>query len=261
LLARWRLVSRASDGLARKGTLEAVNVVPRVTTPLSAADAAVAVVRAYHELFGQDPTKRALVSMLSLVWIETAQGTQVKNNNFGNISASRSFGGDAWRPPWFDFDGGTAITEQNISLHERMLKGQAPEAFRAYPTREAGALDFVRQLRGSFPEVLAAAELGDADAFRVALSQKYSHDYRDTRATKTLQSFFDDFNRRIVSPPGEDIERPPGAPRTIVPVLVALGIVGVAGAIFYFTLSPPRLSLSRGYPGSSRVPVARKVAA
>jgi hypothetical protein len=220
-----------------------MNVVPRVTTPLAAADAASVVVRAYRELFGQDPTKRALVSMLSLVWIETARGTSVKNNNLGNISAGESFPGDAWRPPWFDFDGGTAITDQNIKLHERMLRGEAPKAFRAYATREAGALDFVRQLRGSFPEVLAAAELGDPDAFREALAVKYSHDYNDRRATATLASFFEEFSRRIVDPPGDELVRPdPEGGGHLVPVLVALTIAGTAGALFWLTLNPPKLT-------------------
>jgi len=74
-----------------------VNVVPRVTTPIGESEAASVVVRAYHELFGRDPTKRALVSMLSLIWIETARGGAVKNNNLGNITSSETRNGDAWR--------------------------------------------------------------------------------------------------------------------------------------------------------------------
>lgn len=227
-----------------------MNIVPRISTPLTASNAAAAVVRAYREVFGDDPTKRVLVALLSLVWIETAQGTAVKNNNFGNISAGRNFAGDAWRPPWFDFDGGTAVTEQNINLHERMLRGEAPEAFRAYATEELGARDYVRVLRASFPEVLAAAELDDADAFRVALSQKYSQDYRDPRATATLQSFFDEFDRRIVDRPGDELVGP-DAPKGHVlgPVLVALGVAGVAGAIFYFTVNPPTLTRAAARKG------------
>jgi len=201
-------------------------------------------VRAYRELFGTDPTKRGLVSILSLVWIETARGTALKNHNFGNISAGESFPGDAWRPAWFDFDGGTAITERNIELHERMLRGEAPKAFRSYVSTEAGALDFVRQLRGGFPEVLAAAELGDPDAFREALAVKYSHDYSDRRATATLASFFDEFGRRIVDPPGDELVRPdaPGEGGHLGPVLVALTIVGAAGGLFWLTLNPPKLT-------------------
>lgn len=212
-----------------------MNVVPRVRTPISAGDAARSVVASYHELFGNDPTKPALVAVLSLVWLETGRGESVQNNNLGNLSAGDSFPGDAWRPPWFDFDGGTAVTEQNIRLHEKMLRGEAPKAFRAYATREAGALDFVRQLRGAFPEVLAAAELSDPEAFRVALSQKYSHAYDDPKFTTSFRQLFAEFDRQIVDPDRPD------QPHSIGPFLVALGVVGAAGAIFYFTLRPPRL--------------------
>jgi len=214
-----------------------VNVVPRITTPIGESEAASVVVRAYHELFGRDPTKRALVSMLSLIWIETARGGAVKNNNLGNITSSETRNGDAWRPPWFDFDGGdpAAMTDRNLALHEKMLQGQAPRAFRAYGSAELGAADFVRQLRSSFPEVLEAAELGDPDVFRIALSQKYSKDYADPRATKSFAEFFDLFDRKIVRPPGS-LELPGGREVRIMPIVVAVGVVAVAGAIFWATL-------------------------
>jgi hypothetical protein len=214
-----------------------VNVVPRITTPISEGEAAGVVVRAYHDLFGRDPTKRALVAMLSLIWIETARGRAVKNHNLGNITSSETRDGDAWRPPWFDFDGGdpAAMTDRNLSLHEQMLQGKAPRAFRAYGSAEIGAADFVRQLRSSFPEVLEAAELGDPDLFRIALSQKYSKDYANPAATKAFAEFFDLFDRKIVRPPGS-LELPGGREVRLMPIVLAVGIVAAAGAIFWATL-------------------------
>jgi hypothetical protein len=175
--------------------------------------------------------------MLSLIWIETASGRAVKNHNLGNITSSETREGDAWRPPWFDFDGGdpAAMTDRNLALHEEMLKGRAPRAFRAYGSAELGAADFVRQLRSSFPEVLEAAELGDPDVFRIALSQKYSKDYANPAATRTLAGFFENFDRKIVAPPGT-LELPGGREVRMGPILIALGVVAAAGAIFWATL-------------------------
>lgn len=171
-----------------------MNVVPRRTTPISAADAAEAVKRAWPQVFGAAISRRAFPLIMALVWIETARGQSLQNNNFGNITAGPSWPGDAWRPPWFDLEGGTNVSERNVHLHEEMLKGKAPSAFRAYATREGGALDFVRTLKASFPEVIEAAESSDPDTFRLALSRKYSGDYKNPDSTRTfaqLQQLFD----------------------------------------------------------------------
>lgn len=207
-----------------------MNVVPRRNTPVSARDARTAVLSAYRATFGTNPGDDALALLLALVWIETARGKSVQNWNLGNISASPSYPNDAWRPPWYDLEGGTAATERNIALHEAMLKGQAPSAFRAYPSLEFGALDFVRSLKGSFPEVLRAAETGDATAFRDALAQKYSRDYRDT-PPENFASLAREFGGSEPGDPGRNVGGR---------VLLALALAGVAGAIFWATLRPPK---------------------
>lgn len=213
-----------------------MNVVPRIGTPIGENAAATALVKAFHTLFGRDPTKRVLVAVLSLVWVETARGGAVKNNNLGNISAAPSFSGNAWRPPWFDFDGGQekVMTERNLHLHEEMLKGRAPSAFRAYDNADAGALDLVRQLRGTFPEVLDAAETGDPNRFREALAQKYSKDYADPAATESFRQFFEDFDRKITAPPGT--VEVGGRELKIAPLLVGFGIAATAAVIAWATL-------------------------
>jgi len=190
-----------------------------------------AVASAYRATFGRDAEASSeLPLLMALVWIETARGASVQNNNLGNISAGRSWPNDAWRPPWFDLEGGTAATDRNVALHEAMLRGQAPEAFRAYTSLEMGALDFVRTLKGSFPEVLAAAQSGDATAFRDALAQKYSKDYRNTPPENFAQ-LAREFGG--VSQPG-DPGRDTGGH-----VVAVLLVAGVAGAIFWATLRKP----------------------
>lgn len=164
-----------------------MNVVPRKNTPVSEDSAHQAISRAYGETFGKSPETNELALLHALVWIETAQGKSVQNFNLGNITASENFPGDAWRPPWFELDENSS--PRDTELHELMLKGKAPRAFRSYPSLEAGARDFVRTLRASFPEVLIAARESDSEKFRVALSQKYSKDYSDPAAGKTLETF------------------------------------------------------------------------
>ena len=209
-----------------------MNVVPRRTTPLAASEAQAAVASALRSTFGRDMS-RELPWLMALVWIETARGKSVQNFNVGNISASSSFPGDAWRPPWFDLEGGTAATERNVALHEAMLKGQAPSAFRAYSSLELGTLDFARQLKASFPEVVAAAGENDATAFRDALAQRYSRDYRNTPPENFAQLA------------REFGVSEPGGPGRVPFMLVALGIAGVAGALFWATLRAPRVSPQR----------------
>lgn len=221
-----------------------MNIVPRRNTPVTAAQARAAVLSAYRATFGTNPGDNQLALLLALVWIETARGASVQNFNLGNISAGKSYPNDAWRPPWFDLEGGTAATERNVELHEAMLEGRAPEAFRAYPSLEFGALDFVRTLKGRFPEVLAAAATGDATAFRDALAQKYSRDYRNT-PPENFASLAREFGG--VSEPG-DVGRDSG--HHVVAVLV---IAGMAGALFWAT--------TRGKFAAKRAPVRKAAVA
>jgi hypothetical protein len=122
--------------------------------------------------------------LLALVWIETAHG-HLMNNNAGNITASDKWPGNAWRPPWFDLSQGAPgssawapTSAKLIELHERMLHGQAPSAFRAYDSLIEGFQDFARVLRSQFKSVLEAAKTGDARTFVTALHDSgYSRDY------------------------------------------------------------------------------------
>lgn len=138
------------------------------STPLSAEHKRDALAAA---LPGLDRESAAL--LLALVQVET--GGVPMNNNAGNISASSRWEGDAWRPPWFEPGN---PNPKLAALHERMLKGEAPSAFRSYPTAAAGFADFARVLKSTFPSVLAAAKTGDPRDFVLALHDSgYSRDY------------------------------------------------------------------------------------
>jgi hypothetical protein len=146
-----------------------VQIVPRQSTPISAEHARDALLAAAPSL--NRPTAALL---LALIWIETGRGN-LMNWNAGNITANDKWPGNAWRPPWFEASSDPHLAE----LHERMLAGTAPSAFRAYDSATHGFADFVATLNRQFPSVLAAASTGDPAAFVAALHDSgYSRDYR-----------------------------------------------------------------------------------
>lgn len=206
-------------------------IVARRNTPLTPGAAAVAVRSAYFEFFDEEPSRRLLELLLALVWVETGRGKSCQNFNVGNITAGSAFTGEAWRPPWFDLDDGGKKTERDVFLHGEMLAGRAPSAFRAYPTLEAGCADFIRILNRSFPNVLEAAEEGDPDEFREALSEKYSKDYENRRVTETFRQLQAEF-RGVLD--GTNIGEEGGFP--FVKVFGVVAIAAAAGGLLWFTL-------------------------
>lgn len=160
--------------------------VVRTPTPLDFHAVPGLLSRAFGAI-GSPLTTTQAVNLACLVGIETGQGSKCMNYNVGNITASPHWTGKAWRPPWFDAD--EAQSDARLaSLHEAMMAGTAPSAFRAYDSLEAGIADFAHVLTRQFPEVLEAAKESDANRFRLALGQKYSHDYiSNTAVTKTIE--------------------------------------------------------------------------
>lgn len=149
-----------------------MQIVPAVATPITAEQAQVALVAAMPGIDRETGTL-----LLALVWIETARG-HLMNFNAGNITAGAKWTGNAWRPPWFEVTAETALHPHLIELHEKMLHGQAPSAFRAYGSLLEGFQDFARVLHSQFKSVLEAAKTGDARAFVTALHDSgYSRDY------------------------------------------------------------------------------------
>lgn len=163
-----------------------MQVVPTVGTPHTMAELMTLIGQAFTAI-GHPITPAQCVNLTVLAAIETGRGKSMKNNNLGNISASPRYQGLAWRPPWFD--PAPDAPARMKSLHEAMLKGTAPSAFRAYTSPLAGAEDFARQLVHTFPEVLDAAKQTDANILRLALGQKYSRDYlANPKVTDTIRS-------------------------------------------------------------------------
>lgn len=204
-------------------------VVPRQNTPIAKASIPDAVRAGFEQVFGRAPNRNELANLSALVAIETAAGKSVQNHNFGNITAAESYSGKAWRPPWFEVDADSS--DRDLHLHQEMLKNRAPRAFRAYDSAAAGAHDFARILKVSFPEVLAAADGPGGEPFCEALAQKYSRDYANNpAAAENLRKLWIDFGG--TSPFGG------GGGGVGVLVLVAVLAVGAAGAAYVSTSAP-----------------------
>jgi hypothetical protein len=221
-----------------------MNIVPRRNTPVSARDALRAVGDSYAAELGRRATSTALALILALVWVETARGRSVQNFNLGNITASEAYSGDAWRPPWFE--PASDADQRTIRLHEAMERGEAPRAFRAYSSLDQGARDFVRSLRRDFPDVLASAELGDPDAFRVELSRKYSKDYEDPASTASIAQFQTEFAALLPPDPAGGVVTSSSSSGTAVRIVVALAAAAAAGgALYWFVLREPPVKPAR----------------
>jgi hypothetical protein len=212
-----------------------VNIVPRRNTPITAAVAVTAVRNAYFDFFDEDAPRKVLELLLALVWVETGRGKSCQNFNVGNITASNAFSGDAWRPTWFDLDDGGKKTERDVFLHNEMLAGRAPFAFRAYPSLQAGCADFIRILDRSFSNVLEAAEDGDPEEFREALAEKYSKDYDNPRHTETFRLLQQEFRGILDGTPGIPDDR--GFP--FLKVFGVVAIAAAAGGVIWLSLRKP----------------------
>lgn len=168
-------------------------VVPRVTTPITGQEALDSLLMAWRNEFGELPDRNTANLILALCWVETARG-KLQNFNPGNLIATTLYTGTAWRPTWYEPPAPSDPDFVKLNeLHTKMLKGEAPSAFRAYDTLPKGFGDWVHNLHSTFPEVVKAAGSGNANTFRVALAQKYSGDYANPAHTQTFASIAKSF--------------------------------------------------------------------
>lgn len=123
--------------------------VPRQNTPASLDDLA-------RRLEGKGLSRRQRCHMLAQIAIETAQGRSIQNNNVGNliVSSAQLTSRPFWRPSWFELD--EQSSERDIELHQLMIEGKEPQAFRAYGSLDEGLADYLRMVRSSFPSLLSA---------------------------------------------------------------------------------------------------------
>jgi len=213
-------------------------------TPISDSDAGAALTVAWVNATGRVPPEQIGVYLLALIWVETGRGTSVIRYNFGNLSAGGYVGGNEvisfrpfWRPDWF-YNAANAT-------HDRMLMGQAPSAFRAYDTAEAGMRAFVGLLRTNrYRPVLDAAMADSPEGFAQALHDTgYSKDYNSSHGA-TFRSLVAGFRAKqyFAAFKGEPLDPPSAAVAQSTPpkkssgagwLLAALAAVAGGAAYLY----------------------------
>lgn len=192
--------------------------VPATATPLTRDATAEIFLPAYLEVFGELPDQNRAELLLAQVWLENANGQSIIQHNWGNL-ATVPGASDYWRPPWFDLDKVQAMPEgakksRYLALHDRMLKGTVPQAFRAFPSHVDGARAWLRLLaKERMRPILDAASSGSPEAFaRATFDTGYCADqeckhagpsYAKLRDQIRAASYFDNLKKKSPVVPAE----------------------------------------------------------
>ena len=167
------------------------NEVPATATPVSEYEASVLLVVALTQALQDAPSEQVAVYSMALAWIETARGRAIIQNNPGNVTTSDSGPNDYWRPPWYP----EQHDPKYDALHAKMLAGQAPRAFRAYPDKQTGWNSFAYEVVRRKPLLSAMAADDPLAVVRALRSTGYSSDYTDQTAN-SFRSLVAEFRSR-----------------------------------------------------------------
>ncbi len=174
--------------------------VPRVQTPFQEASIAELL---RIELMNQklDAHRDMAALLLAQIAFETGRGRSCQNFNVGNITAFDNGAADFYRPVWFTVDGNpqpnspwATNRDRLLALHEAMLKGQAPRAFRAYPSFTAGVAGYLFAARHL--GVVEAARSGDAEVTANAIKHGGYTPDAPSSLGRTLDGFRNDYLAR-----------------------------------------------------------------
>jgi hypothetical protein len=211
--------------------------VPATNTPASSDEIRMALDLAWPEL-----SPRARDYFHGLVLVETGNGKALKQWNVGNLSAGGFYSGSEklvyptyWRPPWFSGTG---------ELHDRMIAGKAPSAFRAYSSLEQGVSAYVGLLRSrQYQALVVAADLDDVSGFVQALHDSgYSSDY-GPKHVPTFSSIIRDIRGTYAT--HMQVATPQSSHLGASTVLMVGGVLLLTGAVFWGKIKPRNGSLSR----------------
>ena len=130
---------------------------PATRTPATAAELRGALLASAPEL---STHQQAL--LLAHIAIENAKGKSIIQHNVGNfyVPKARQAALPFWRPSWFA-PPGPGASARIRRLHDAMLSGKEPSAFRAFDSLDAGMANYMRGLRGKFSPMLAASTAAD----------------------------------------------------------------------------------------------------
>lgn len=160
-----------------------------VPTPLT-MDQIRSVLREALDQAGHIVSPKAAGVILAHIAYENAHGERVIQHNFGNLIATQQWAGDFWRPTWFA-PPKEGASQRDRELHEKMRRGEAPAAFRAYDSPQEGMKFFVETLHRL--GLLQAAEGGPSGYAQKAVLQ-FSPGVNPDHLTQVLSSIVDQLN-------------------------------------------------------------------
>ena len=148
------------------GAVSSVRYVEPNRTPVTPVAIREALARAWTRATGAPPSSGVLDAITAQANLETGRGTSMVQYNFGGIKGVGPTGLST-RASTIEVEGGKT---------KHIVDG-----FRAYDSLDAGALDYVRLVRGQFGAALARADAGDLDGFahELKVAHYYTADEKD----------------------------------------------------------------------------------
>lgn len=213
-----------------------------VVTPLTEDEAVKILSDELWASLGADVNENYALYLLALAWVETGRGKSIVGNNPGNLMAKgynaqtgaeySVWNGAFWRPDWY------YVNTTNTATRARMLKGEAPSAFRSYPTARDGWRDYLKLLTApKNAPIVRGATTDDPEAFVSALHETYSADYNE-KHIKTFRDLVDGFRLkgyfREFRAPSEPTLEPIDATKPRSFAFAVLALVAAVAAIFAF---------------------------
>jgi hypothetical protein len=161
---------------------------PDALTRASVPEVYAALRSAWDALFGEIPARESLLVLLAQWALETGRGKSMHCYNLGNI---KHVPGDGRDFTYFRCN-------EIINGKEVWFDPPHPACcFRAYPTLEAGAADYLALLQRRFSKAWPAVLAGDPAEFshQLKVSRYYTAD--EKLYTKSVVSLFNEFSRAV----------------------------------------------------------------
>lgn len=201
--------------------------VEAVRTPASPADVGAALGRAWYRLFGAMP-ERASIDLLLAQWAhETGRGRSCYGWNLGNAKATAAWDGDfceracnelltekqaadalARAAPRTDGPGSDVLLGGTVgSLRIVWFYASNPASrFRAFPTLDAGALDYLDLLHNRFASAWPSVIAGDPQRFIASLKASGYFTGNEREYLRGVESLAREFSRLTIdlTPPPPD---------------------------------------------------------
>lgn len=203
----------------------------RTLTPSTMAEAR-DLLRAAADAAGVTISPDAAAVLLAQLAFENGRGERVIQHNWGNLIATKDWAGDFWRPPWFA-DPGPDTSEQNRKRHEKMLKGEAPSAFRGYSSHPEGMKCYLETVRNL--GLLEAAEQGPR-AYATKAVQRFCPDCDPANLIAALEQITPEMRQLLSTAPNVP------EPETSNKDGSLLGLVVVGGILAALLTYDPRRS-------------------